>query len=171
MKRLLLPGSMVAAVLLLGPSTSLSQSPQTVARSAPLQQSSRLFAHKSIDQAWKAAVKGKKPLLVMFTSDSCVYCKKMLKETYRHPSIQKLLVGNTESVLAHANQYRDLVKKLGVRGYPTTMLVSPEGKVLDFVPGFVEPKAFAQRIHPLLQKNQAKSEASHSAVAVSFNER
>ena len=44
-----------------------------------------LFAHKSVDQAWKAAVTGRKPLLVMFTSDHCVYCKKMLKQTYGHP--------------------------------------------------------------------------------------
>ena len=42
-------------------------------------------------------------------------------------------MGNTESVLAHADQYRDLAKKLGIRGYPTTMLVSPEGKVLDIM--------------------------------------
>ena len=149
-----------ATVLLLTHTPAAAQN----AKLAKPQQPTAMFAHKSVDQAWKAAVTGRKPLLVMFTSDHCVYCKKMLKETYGHPAIQQMLIGNAETVLAHANQYRDLAKKLGIRGYPTTMLVSPEGKVLDFVPGFVEPKEFAQRIHPLLKGPQ--KEATNASVAI-----
>ncbi len=115
-----------------------------------------LFAHKNVEQGWNLAVARKKPLLVMFTSDNCVYCKKMIKETYRHPAIEKMLVGNTESVLAHANEYQALVKKLGIRGYPSSILIGPDGKVLDFMEGYVEPRAFAKRVYPLLNKRTAQ---------------
>lgn len=167
MKRFLVPSGVFAALLLLSVASVDAQAPKSVQQ----KQSPALFAHKNIEQAWKAAVVGKKPLVVMFTSDSCIYCQKMLKQTYQHPSIQRMLVDNTETVLAHANQYRDLVKKLGIRGYPTTMIVSHEGKVLDLMPGYVEPKVFAQRLHPILLKSRSPQAAPNAAVAVSSAER
>lgn len=134
-------------------------------------QKQKLFANKNIEHGWKAAVSRQKPLLVMFTSDNCVYCKKMLKETYRHPAIEKMLVGNTESVLAHANDYQALVKKLGIRGYPSSILIAPDGKVLDFMEGYVDPRAFAKRVHPLLQKRTAQVASKDPAVAVGLSGR
>ena len=116
----------------------------------------RVFAHKNVEEGWSVAVAGKKPLLVMFTSDNCLYCKKMIKETYRHPAIEKMLVGNTESVLAHAEDYEALVKKLGIRGYPSSILIAPDGKVLDFMEGYIEPRAFAKRVYPFLHQQTAQ---------------
>lgn len=160
MNRLLCASGLLAALSLLTSSPAVAQNPPA---SIP-QRTALLFQHQSVDQAWKAAVTARKPLLVMFTSEHCVYCKKMMKETYSHPAIRQLLVENTETVLAHSKRYRTLAKKLGVRGYPTTMVVSPEGKVLDFLPGYVEPRAFAQRIHPLLK--QSPLSGNESSVAV-----
>jgi len=138
------------------------------------QQASRgkaIFTHTSVEQAWKSAVATKKPLLVMFTSDSCLYCKKMMKETYQHPAIARMLSQSTETVMAHSRDYRDLVQKLGVRGYPSTLLISPEGNVLDFMEGYVEPKAFADRIYPLLLKRTAQVSNADSSIAVNTAER
>jgi len=112
----------------------------------------RLFNHKSVEKAWEAAIAGKKPLLVMFTSDHCVFCQKMLTQTYGHPAIKQMLIGRTESVLAHASDYSELVQKMGLRGFPTSLLISPEGKVLAVMEGFVEPRDFAQQVKPLLEK-------------------
>ncbi len=118
---------------------------------------STLFKHQRVEQAWEAAVASKKPLLVMFTSDHCVYCRKMLAETYGHSGVQQMLAGRTESVLAHASEYRDLVKRMGIHGFPTTLLIAPDGQVLDMMEGFVEPRVFAQRVSPLLAKEAANS--------------
>ena len=167
MNRILLPGGMFAAMLLVASAHAEAQPQSAVQQKQP----TTLFTHKNVEQAWKAAAVGRKPLVVMFTSDNCIYCKKMLKKTYRHPTIEKMLLGNTETVLAHANQYRDLVKKLGIRGYPTTMIISPDGKVLELMPGYVEPKAFAQRIHPILLKERAAREGANSTVAANTGSR
>ncbi len=112
-----------------------------------------------------------KPLLVMFTSDSCIYCRKMMKETYRHPAIEWMLSENTETVVAHARDYRGLVKKLGVRGYPSTLLVSPQGEVLEFMEGFVDAQTFAARISPLLLKRTARVSNANSSVALNSTDR
>ncbi len=147
MKRSALP-AMLALVLLSFLSTAaLAQTgqPRSASRHG-------VFTHSSIEQAWRSAVAEKKTLLVMFTSKHCVYCTKMLSETYGHPAIQQMLAKGTETVLADAEDYRALIKRMGIRGYPTTLLVSPQGEVLDLVEGFVEAKAFAKRVSPLLTK-------------------
>ena len=131
-----------------------------------------IFTHTSVEQAWKSAVTTRKPLLVMFTSESCMYCQKMMKETYQHPAIARMLSQSAETVVAHSRDYRNLVQKLGVRGYPSTLLISPEGEVLDFMEGFVEPKAFADRVYPLLYKRTtAQVGNASSTIAVNSNER
>src|SRR5690606_2157091 len=107
-----------------------------------------VFTHATLDRAWQSTVENQRPLLVMFTSDNCAYCVKMVRETYRHPSVERLLTGRTEGVLAHASDNQALVSRLGIRGYPTSMLVSPRGEVLMVVEGFLDAEAFAQRLGP-----------------------
>ena len=121
----------------------------------------RLFSETNIEKGWQRAAQLQQPMLVMFTSDHCMYCKKMLSETYGHPAIQRMLAGNTQTVLAHADDYRGLIKKLGIRGYPSSVLISPQGDVLDFMQGFVPPKDFAQRISPLLKAHTAQARAAN----------
>jgi thioredoxin-related protein len=120
-------------------------------------QQGRLFKHATLRQGWESAVENKKPLLVMFTSDNCIFCKKMLTKTYAHPTVQQLLAVKTESVVAHADDHGVLVKKLGIRGFPTSLLISPQGEVLDVMEGFVEPHEFVQRVTPLLASKTTQS--------------
>lgn len=111
-----------------------------------------VFDHKTVEEAWKVAIERKKPLLVMFTSNNCTYCRKMIADTYSNQRVKTMLRGRTESVLAHSDDYGALIKKLGIRGYPSSMLISPEGEVLDFMEGYVDPLAFAKRVGPLLDR-------------------
>jgi len=112
-----------------------------------------LFTQSNVDLAWKQAVALQRPLLVMFTSDSCLYCKKMLTETYGHPAVQQLLSRKTVTVLAHSRDYQALVKKMGIRGFPSSLLVTPDGQVLEFMEGYVDAKKFTSRVAPLLVRS------------------
>ena len=122
----------------------------------------RLFSQTSIEKGWKRATLNRRPMLVMFTSDNCMYCKKMLAETYGHPGIERMLAANTQTVLAHADDYEGLVKKLGIRGYPSSVLISSKGDVLDFMEGYVPPKDFAKRVSPLLKEHARQARANRS---------
>ena len=117
----------------------------------------RLFSQKSIEKGWQVAKRRQQPMLVMFTSNNCMYCEKMLAETYGHPAIERMLQASTQTVLAHADDYEGLVKKLGIRGYPSSVLVSPKGDVLDLVEGFLPPKEFAKRVGPLLKEHSRQA--------------
>ena len=131
----------------------------------------KLFVQTNVDKVWKVAATEQKPLLVMFTSQQCMFCQKMLAETYGHPGIERLLQGRTKTVLAHSKDYRELTKKLGIRGYPTTLLISPKGKVLDVMEGFVPPKDFAQRVGPILAAQARQNVAQSAALAKPTAER
>ncbi len=124
-----------------------------------------LFNYPSIEQAWQAAVSADKPLLVMFTTDHCVYCRKMLSETYSHPAIQKMLASRAETVMANAKDYRALTKRMGIRGYPSTLVISPQGQVLDLVEGYMDAQKFAKRVGPLLAKQTTRIGKATSAPA------
>ncbi len=123
----------------------------------------RVFTETSIEKAWSRSKQQQQPLLVMFTSDNCKFCKKMLAETFGHPAIEQMLASNTQTVLAHKNDYEALVKKLGVRGYPSSVLISPKGDVLEFVEGFLPPKEFAARVVPVLQKQARSNQVAQQA--------
>jgi thioredoxin-related protein len=111
-----------------------------------------VFDHKTVEEAWKVAIEKKKPLLVMFTSNNCTFCRKMIADTYSNQIVKDLLRGRTESVMAHSDHYASLIKKLGIRGYPSSLLISPEGEVLDFMEGYVDAQEFAKRVAPLLDR-------------------
>lgn len=145
MKTPYLPITLLATLAVLLPNVAVAQ---TSAHKNVAQDG--IFDHATVEGAWKEAILRRRPLLVMFTSDNCTYCRKMAKETFGNPQVQHLLRGRTESVMAHSDDYAALIKKLGIRGYPSSLLISPEGEVLEFIEGYLEPKAFAQRVGPLL---------------------
>ncbi len=104
-----------------------------------------LFRHETVELAWRKASESKRPLVVMFTSDQCPHCERMLKETYGDPAIRRWLAEHAETVLAHARDYRELIQKLGIRGYPTTLVVASDGQIADAIEGFVDAPPFARR--------------------------
>lgn len=132
-----------ACALLVGTVACTCESPaSTPTASTP----ATLFHHESVEQGWKAAVAAKRPLLVMFTSDNCPHCERMLGETYSDPAIRRRLTAHAETVLAHAEKNRDLVARLGVRGFPTTIIVDGEGQIVDAIEGYLDPLEFTRRV-------------------------
>jgi|GEM_PF-1562686 len=130
--------------------------------SAPSRRPS-LFSQTSIEKAWQVAARQQQPMLVMFTSEHCRFCKKMLAETYGHPAIEQMLVGRAQTVLAHSDNYAALVKRLGIRGFPTSVLISPRGDVLDLMEGYVPPKDFAKRVSPIFKAHLAQQARQRQA--------
>lgn len=140
----------------------------TLAGSANAQQPSKAkhvgpFEHGSVAQAWKVAKKSRQPLLLFVTSDNCVYCHKMADEVYSHPKLRPAISKLFESAQMNVKENPAFVKKLGVRLYPTTVIISPDGKHLGSIEGYVEPRKIAARLNPALKAH--KDNESRRAVA------
>jgi thioredoxin-related protein len=105
-----------------------------------------LFSHRTVEAAWKKAERQRRPLVILFTSDHCPHCERMLAKTYADPGVHGLLVDHAETVLAHSREYAELIRKLGVRGFPTTLIVAADGHIADAVEGYIEPPEFTIRL-------------------------
>lgn len=141
------------------PPSPAAQAPRYAAPrdAAPLPTPNRkpLFRHRNVPKAWEAVQGSRRPMFLYVTSENCVYCKKMIAETFAHPQIHAGLAAYAEPVLLNATEDPKLAKKLGVRAFPTTLVISPDSKLLCRIDGFVEPVEFAERVWPVLQQADA----------------
>lgn len=124
---------------------------------------SGVFRHASVEKAWQTASASKRPLIVVFVCDGCPHCDQMLAETYAQSSVQRLLARYAETALAHDDSYHALISKLGIRAFPTTLIVSGEGKIVDAIEGYIDAPAFAQRVGPWIAPKPASWDPATAA--------
>jgi hypothetical protein len=66
----------------------------------------------------------------------------LVRETHADPEVAKALNTLFIPVRLEGRQHMDLVQQLGVRGAPTTLIFSPEGKELHRFAGFLPPAEY-----------------------------
>ncbi|WGS65764.1 thioredoxin family protein [Marinitoga aeolica] len=95
-----------------------------------------------------------KNIIVMFSSETCYYCKKFKNEVLVDKEIQKWL--RTEFIIAEINpdrnkkaiyqgktlNYAELFGAFGVRGTPTFFFFDSKGEALAQLPGYVPKDVF-----------------------------
>jgi thioredoxin-related protein/YHS domain-containing protein len=97
------------------------------------------------DSLHRAATNGQ-PVLMEFTADWCVFCKKMEKNTFPNPQVTQKISSNFVAVRVDADQNKDLVKDLGIKGLPAILIVSPDLKVIKRISGFQTPEALIKQL-------------------------
>lgn len=117
-----------------------------------------LFRHQSYPDAWRAAQKSNRPILVYVSMPNCPHCVKMAEQTYQLSPVEALVKGSFETITVDRFAHAKLVEKLHVRWYPTTVLVAPNNKVLDVIEGYVDAKQFQQRLQIGLATLRAPTE-------------
>jgi thioredoxin-like negative regulator of GroEL len=86
------------------------------------------------------------PILVEVGTRSCFWCKKMEASTYRDTNVITLLNQQFIPVKIDANREPTLTSNLGVDGFPTAVLASPDGTILDRIEGYLAAGPFVQRL-------------------------
>jgi len=112
------------------------------------------IAWLEFEKAVATAKKERRLLVVDFYTDWCGWCKVMDRDTYANAEVVKY--AKTRLVMAKVNAesgaltrykdrsltYQQLALAFGVRGYPATVFISPEGEFLTLVSGFIAPDQF-----------------------------
>ena len=106
----------------------------------------QLFQHATYPDAWKAAQKSNRPILVYVSMPNCRYCVKMKEQVFHLPRVKQLVANSFETVRADRYTHSKLVQKLRVRWYPTTVLVGPNNRILDVIEGYADANKFQQRL-------------------------
>lgn len=103
----------------------------------------------------KNAASLKKPVLMFFYTEWCIYCKKMDSEVFQDPEISKYLNENFISMRVNPEKENKLIEIMGQKitpaqlmaytgsnGFPTTLFLDEEKKPVTTLPGFIEKKTF-----------------------------
>ncbi len=96
----------------------------------------------SLEAGFAEAASRSKPILVDMRADWCVACVELEKKTWPDKEVQKWL-GTVVPVRLDMTKNTDadqaIMKRYGVRGLPTVILLSPEGKELGRFVGYKSP--------------------------------
>lgn len=111
----------------------------------------------SPEMAMSLARDSRLPILAFVTSENCSYCRKMEREVWSNPRIIAQVESGFVPVKLHASQHRQLVASLGVKAFPTTIMFTPEGKIINGAKGFLPPG----RLAGLLRTAQPTTVAVH----------
>ena len=90
-----------------------------------------------LSKGWETAQKQQRPLMLFITMDGCTYCDLMKAQTLSDPTVVQAIHTGFVPAIANRTQRPDLVRKLGVTTFPTTLIISPQRKVLGLMKGYV----------------------------------
>ena len=101
---------------------------------------------KDMKTAWKTAKEKEQPLLLFVSSANCAYCQRMKKQTLQDESIVKQVSEGFIAVKVDAKEDPELLKKLRVRLLPTTVILKPNGAVVESIRGFQTAEQLRKRL-------------------------
>ncbi|NQV27501.1 MAG: thioredoxin family protein, partial [Rhodopirellula sp.] len=97
-----------------------------------------------LKKAAVAAQQSGKPILITFTASWCHYCHKLLDETFTDKKVIARVNEYFVPVVLDADENERAVQLLGVEAFPTTVVISPELKVLSRITGFHQAPQMVQ---------------------------
>jgi len=94
-----------------------------------------------LNSALTTAKNTNKLVLVDVYAPWCGYCKEMDKNTFQNPKVQEKL-SNYVLVKVNGDENPDFVMKYQIYGYPTVLILDPDGNIVKTVSGYQEPDDF-----------------------------
>ncbi len=99
-----------------------------------------------IDKAKQMAKESGRPMLIFVTMQGCHYCTQMKETTLVDPALVDEVNDDFVSAYVDESTNRELVRSLGIRSFPTTLIATPDGRVREMVRGYVGAEALRQRM-------------------------
>jgi len=118
-----------------------------------------------IDDALHRAAASGQPVLMEFTAEWCVFCKKMEKSTFTNTDVAARISQDFVAVRVDADQNKDLVKELGIKGLPAILIVTPELKVIERISGFQTPEALIPKLETVTASHSPRGRAAKTVSA------
>ncbi len=105
---------------------------------------------KDYATALQEAREKRRPLLLDFRTEICFWCDRLEATTFRDAGVVGVLNGQLIPLRLDAAQYPQLVQHLGVDRFPTVVVASWTGQILNRHTGFLEVRPFQEFLRPAL---------------------
>lgn len=102
-----------------------------------------------LKNAAREAERSQKPLLLKFTAPWCGYCRKMQQTTFQNDRLAAQINDCFVPVVVDADEHKDLLKALGVRVLPTSVVISPKFTVMKRITGYRTAQQFTRDLSGL----------------------
>ena len=90
-----------------------------------------------------------RPILMYFTTDYCGFCRQLDRNTWSNGAVAQTTNTLFIPLQVDGERFDHLAELLKVRGFPTTVVISPEGKELGRITGYVAPDKMLPRLQEL----------------------
>jgi thioredoxin-related protein len=94
--------------------------------------------YKTYDEGAKVARDTGKPMFLYFWAIWCKYCEKFHTEVYPDPEVSRYLKEEFVLVAVDLDENKEDAQRFGVQFPPHLIFLSPEGKIITRIPGFVQ---------------------------------
>ena len=90
------------------------------------------------------------PLVIDFSTQNCVWCRKLEATTFRDPYVVKMLSERFVALRLDGEKDASIAKSLNITGYPTLVFADPDGKILAKQDGYMDANEFGQQLGRVL---------------------
>jgi thioredoxin-related protein len=101
----------------------------------------------------KRAEREDKPVILYFYSNYCRFCDLMDRDVLNDNEINPILKKDIVYIRVNVNKKTELPRLYGIRGYPTTSLLDPSGKLIVQIPGYINKNVFKMILQFLKDKH------------------
>jgi len=133
-----------------------------IATSGPSAEKSAIQWKSDPAEAHRLARQWNRPMLLLITMDGCFYCTKMKQSTYRDAVLASDITNHFVAARVDSKQYATLARELGVQVYPTTVIISPDYKVVDVIRGYVNAKKLRRRLAVVTRRDRVTRLNDHT---------
>ncbi|NND98635.1 MAG: thioredoxin family protein [Pirellulaceae bacterium] len=97
--------------------------------------------YTDLQSGWLESKRLGLPMVIFITSDRCVYCDAMKRDTWCNSDIQNSLSGDFIAIRLTPKTNHETLSRIKIPAFPTTLLGSPSGKVIAHRVGYQPPRA------------------------------
>ncbi len=122
------------------------------------------FVNLNFEQTLEKAFETGKPVLLNIHAEWCGPCKRLYKQVFLDNASGTFINDATVPLRVDGEKGEgpDLMKKFNIRGYPTTLLLTPEGDEIDRIVGYSGDKAkFLQRVKEYVEGKNTLADLKH----------
>ena len=140
----------------------------------PLFADERIHWHSNVAQAWQRVRELDQPLLLFITTPNCGYCKLMKQRTFRDKRVVDDVNKSFVPAKINGQDFRKLTQYLKIRIYPSTVIIGPDRRIVEQIPGYIAADKMRTRLalarvksktNPPYRMSQGKPSRDRGAVS------